>query len=115
METGLNFQEVLEMAKKSKSEEIYTLFNEFKGSLYHIAYGDTPAELFEALANRQSSKKIGSGTLRMIGSNVHFRKKYARKDELVTHVSFAILGYKRATTHLPAGVLVYNIQFYCKK
>jgi hypothetical protein len=44
-------------------------------------------------------------------TEVYYHRKWARKDELVTDVTFDVIGLKRKTTHLPCGVLINNIQF----
>lgn len=38
-------------------------------------------------------------------------RKYARYDVPIKHVSFEVVGFKRKSTGLPAGVLIDNVQF----
>lgn len=38
--------------------------------------------------------------------------KYARHDAPIKHVSFEVVGFKRKSTHLPAGVLITNVTYW---
>ena len=40
-----------------------------------------------------------------------FHKAWSRTDDAIKKVKFDIIGIKRKTTHLPAGVLIANIRF----
>ena len=40
-----------------------------------------------------------------------FHKKWSRKDVEIKNVELDIVGIKRVTTHIPAGVLINNIKF----
>ena len=40
-----------------------------------------------------------------------FHKAWRRTDVNITDVTFDIVGIKRKTTHLPAGVLISNVKF----
>ncbi len=43
-----------------------------------------------------------------------YHRKWARKDKEVTKVTFDIIGLKRASTHLPAGVIISGIKYICE-
>ncbi len=107
------FNEVLEMAQQSKNESIYTFFDESDMlRFFRVAYKDTPEALFNSLFFGKNTIRTSDGLLFINRNKLQFRKKYARSAKVVTSVTFNICGYKRKTTHLPAGVLVYGIKFF---
>lgn len=86
----------------------------------------TPAIVFQAWSrfNRQNTATryyiLEVPTYRQNGTmnpkqlwtkKLMFHKAYSRRDIEITNVTFDIVGVKRQTTHLPAGVLISNIQF----
>jgi hypothetical protein len=109
-----NFSEVLEIAQQSKNESIKTFFDESdKIRLYWVAYNNTPEALYHSISFGRNKMHTRNGILFLNAENkLTFRKKYARSTKTVTNVTFDICGYKRKTTHLPAGVLVYNVHFF---
>ena len=83
-----------------------------------------PVSVFEALNQRQLGasryyvKNIPAydekGNLmkkREWGKKLMHHKAWARKDVEVKEVTFDIIGIKRETSHLPAGVLIANVEF----
>ena len=110
-----NFNEVLEMAQQSNNESIYTFFDESdKLRFFTVVYKNTPESVFESMVFGSNRHITRNGTLFLNSENkLMFHAKYARSTRQVTNVTFDIRGYKRKTTHLPAGVLVYNIRLFC--
>ena len=102
------------MAQQSKNESIYTFFDESDMlRFFRVAYKDTPEALFNSLFFGKNTFNTRNGVLFTNASNqLTFRAKYARRAKLVTSVTFDICGYKRKTTHLPAGVLVCGVHFF---
>lgn len=89
-------------------------------------YGDeaTPVAIFEALRPRYSGAtryyikevptKRADGTLNKKEKwekKLMFHKAWSRTDIEVKEVKFSIVGLKRTTTHLPAGVIITDIKF----
>lgn len=109
-----DFNKVLEMAQQSKNESINTFIDESdKLRFFGVAYKNTPEALYHSISLGRNKLNIGNGILFLNAENkLTFSKKYARSTKTVTNVTFDICGYKRKTTHLPAGVLVYNVHFF---
>jgi hypothetical protein len=106
-------------------QPIYTFYGE-QLTNYTIVYVDqpTPSNIFSSLNTRYTGAKRyyirNYPTYRVNGElkqqkdwngKLYFHKPWSRKDIEINEVSYNIVGIKRATTHLPAGVLINNVQF----
>lgn len=69
-----------------------------RGDHYYVSYSKTDEH------GNILPKKVWRHTLM-------FHKKWARKDVPVKDVTFDVIGLKRKSTKLPAGVLIANVNF----
>jgi len=126
-----NYTAALNKAKKSPTHVNGELQGhyQFLGNNKHfskIMYTDqlTPVNVFESLNPRYTSatrfyvKSVPTyrenGNLKKIRSwekRLMFHKAWSRTDIEVKNVKLDIVGIKRETAHLPAGVLIANIEF----
>lgn len=114
-----NFDLALKQAKSLEQDsktDIYQFFNSKPEYMYYAITSQCPIHIFESVFR---SQRTGSGgyyiAYKMVNNKpekvLMFHKKYSRKDIVVTSVSFEIVGLKRKSQHLPAGVIVTNIKF----
>lgn len=123
-----DFKEVMEMANNYNGSEQYFFFGE-KPLDYRLTYGDDVISVFDAMNYHHGDRVISFGgekfyklsskidengnTLKkgVYRDTLYHHRAYGKIDKVVTGVSFDIVGFKRKTTHLPAGVLVSNVNF----
>ncbi len=74
----------------------------------------TPVNVFRA-QTRRKRQRYGDGFLYVDDSGevpvLMYHAKWARNELVITKVSFEIVGLKRKTKHVPAGVLITNIKY----
>jgi hypothetical protein len=125
-EKAMNLAKSLPTHINGKLQETYVFFNEENRAFQKIMFAEkaNPVTVFEAMkpkyhrATRFYLKVIPSyredGSLKKQSEwdkKLFFHKAWQRKDTEVTGVTFDVVGAKRKTTHLPAGVLITNIEF----
>lgn len=123
-------KEAFNNARNLKSHEngvLQPIYQLFTGVTYSgVIYSDQfdPASIYACLMIKPKNngkywvaKKIerrDNGDLkkrRECENMLMYRKKYARKPIEVKAVTFDIVGLKRESTNLPAGVLIANVKF----
>lgn len=120
---NLTFDKALEMAESLDTQEINYYFGEKKSGTTIFAGENNIVSIFQRLTKFRntdnyyirSSKYDEFGNILPKGvydERLYYHKKYARNDKQVIGVSYDIIGIKRKTTHLPAGVIISNINFY---
>jgi hypothetical protein len=131
MKNSQNYTEALNKAKNlpthidGELQEHYVFFGENR-SFSKIMYSENanPVSVFRGLqkryfgATRYYVKQIPTyredGNLKKMkdwDEVLMFHKAWSRNDIEVKGVKFDIVGIKRQTTHLPAGVLIANVVF----
>lgn len=128
----MNYLEALEKAKALPQNASTPIYQPFEGRenlhFYPIYCEQEPdaVSLFRA-KYRKESVDIGSGYLfvhnskmddngnilphKMYNTKLMFRKKHSTRLTEVTNFSYEIVGLKRESTHLPAGVIIANVDF----
>lgn len=110
--TNKNFSQALEMALNLPQDAATPIYQRFDccSTSINVLYNNTIVDVFRSVAkrNRFYSK---DGYFWEFNGTVKFHKKYSRKDMIVTGCSYDIVGLKRRSTHLPAGVLIDNVVF----
>lgn len=106
-------------------QPIYKMYDNNISS-FDVLYTEdcSPLSIFEAIKPRYNSAErmyiTSIVTYRENGSikpkrdwlrKLMYHKPYSRKDKEVLSVNFKIVGLKRETTKLPAGVLISNVKF----
>lgn len=111
MKTQNEFKSSMEAAKQlpthvdGELQEVYTFYE--KSNNYRVIYDDSPSNIIRSIIFGRNKYTVSNGYIYTYGSNsTYFHKKYARLDIPVTGVEFKIVGLKRATSKLPAGVLI---------
>ena len=97
-----------EQLPQDANSPIYQLFDE-KVSFTTI-YRNDPVSVFESMIGMRRNGAYYVVTKNKIRT-LMYHKKYARVDVPVKSVEFNVVGLKRHSTHLSAGVLVSNIKF----
>ena len=106
----MNFKQAIEKAKKMPSKGTDPTYEYFSGKsasqAQTIIYKDTVYDVFFHLY--RGKNKYG---YYVKNGKLYYHKKYARLDTEIKNVTYEIIGIKRKTTHLPAGVIINNIKF----
>ena len=116
------------MAENFNGESQFFFFGE-KPNNYIITYGDDVISVFNAMNHNHGDKFIclGGDRIYKVASKIdengntlkkgvykyslYYHKKYGKIDKRIKSVTFDVVGYKRKTTHLPAGVIINNVKF----
>lgn len=93
------------------STPIYQRFDDCCSTAINVLYTNTIVGVFRSVAKRNRFY-AKDGYFWEFNGIVKFHKKYSRKDMVVTGFSYKIVGLKRRSTHLPAGVLIANVEFF---
>ena len=128
-----DLHKLMEYAKQLPQDASTPIYQDFNGNViwtydYSILYDETmiPADIFNAahLYRRvnsypryyvRSHKTDEDGKIlpkKVYRHELMIHHKYARHDVPIKHVSFEVVGFKRKSTLLPAGVLIRNLVFY---
>ena len=93
-------------------QPMYTFYSD-QSTNYKVVYvkQPTPSNIFESLNTRYTGAeryyiRDFNGT-----EKLYFHKPWSRKDIEINSVYYNIVGIKRRSTHLPAGILINNVQF----
>lgn len=106
-----DFKEALKNAQnlpQDSSTPIYQLFDE-KVSFTTI-YANDPISVFNSMFRGRMNSNYYIKVIDKMPT-LMYHKKYSRNDIPVKNVEFKIVGLKRRSTHLDAGVLISDIKF----
>ena len=123
-----NFAKMATELPQDSSKPIYQDLNgnQLSGVMFHTIYGNalpSPAEVFglehttrrrrdcyyvRAFKTDEQGNILPKKVFRYV---LMFHKKWARNDIPVKDVTFDVVGLKRKSTKLPAGVLIVNINY----
>lgn len=111
----MNFNDALIYAKSlpthtdGKLNHQFESFDKENKMWFSVIYEDDPLSVFRSLRIRRL--KLEKGFIYETGGKLLYHVPYSRQDTKVKAVSFDIIGVKRQTTHLPAGVMINNVKF----
>jgi len=114
----MNFTEAMKAAAalpETAETPIYQPFETPKTDFWPV-YDDSPVHIFEHFHRFSRNKWIRENgqyyEYRVFGQELRRRRKYSRVFMNVSGVTFDIVGLKRRSSKLPAGVLINNVTFF---
>lgn len=126
----ITYQQAIKEARElpthidGKLQPHYKMYSDETSFKIHYGSSYTPASVFMAMCYKRNCaqgyflQKVPTyredGSLKKMReweTKMFFHKPWGIEDVKVKDVTFDIVGIKRKTTHLPAGVLITNIKF----